>query len=96
MGNTFRDLAQVCQESLNQEITKLKAGAIGNQKGAQKCVNSVLINLMKNSHSSRADKQSNKIKVLPQWLASDGAWCLLGGKGCPALLHHEPVCVQIY
>lgn len=96
MGNTFCDLVQVCQESLNQEITKLKPGAIGNQKGAQKWMNSVLINLIKNSGCLRADKQSNKIKVLPQWLAPDGARCLLGGKGCPALLHHEPVCGQIY
>lgn len=96
MGNTFSDLAQVCQESLNQEIMKLKAGAIGNQKGAQKLMNSVLINLIKNSGSLRADKQSNKIKVFPQWLASDGAWCLLGGKGYPALLHQEHVCGQIY
>lgn len=96
MGNTFSDLAQVCQESLNQEIIKLKAGAIGNQKGAQKWRNSVLINLVKNSGSLRADKQPNKIKVLPQWLASDGACCLLGGEGCPALLHQEHVCLQIY
>lgn len=36
MRNPFCDLVQVCQESLNQEITKLKAGAIRNQMGAQK------------------------------------------------------------
>lgn len=81
---------------INQKIIKLKAGAIGNQKGAQKSMNSVLINLIKNSGSLRADKQSNKIIFLPQGLASDWAWCLLGGKGCPALLHQEHVCGQIY
>lgn len=47
-GNTFCDLNQVCQESLNQQITKLKAGATGNQKGAQEWMNSVPINLIKN------------------------------------------------
>lgn len=48
MGNTSCDLDQVCQESLNQQITKLSGGAIGNQKGAQEWLNSVLIDLIKN------------------------------------------------